>query len=311
MSLSLRENAANFEVFCRRFEREDDCVRFLFDAKWPNGFRCPHCENSQYYLISTRKLPLYECRACRAQTSLIKGTIMEGSRTPLLLWLQAIYLHTQPIQINARQLSTTIGVTYKTAWLICHKIRHAMSRADSKQLLTGIVRITDAVYSRRFTSTFEWHKQEQPLLIGASDNEEGDIGYMKIKLQSKKPLPDKYDCPNTQPFIQQYVDPQAAANVTITRRYGKSMNKKLVLEGNHVTWWLGRLFRGVGPKHLQVYLDQYCYYHNRVAHSLFDNLLSDCSTTQTIIYPVLIGRMVTVRSFRHSRHSLRQSQSAS
>jgi hypothetical protein len=298
--MSLRLQAADFELFCKRFEKEEDCINTLFDSKWPDGFRCPHCEHTQFYLTSTRRLPLYECRSCRTQTSLIVGTIMEGSRTPLRLWFQAIYLHTQPSCINALQLSTIICVTYKTAWSICHKIRFAMSSAESGQLLTGIVRVSDSVYCKRMSGSFDWHKQEQPLLIGTSDNEQGEIGFIKIKLQSKTTLRDKYDCPDTSPFISQHVDPQAAAHAIITRRYGRGMNKKLAWAGIYVTWWLGRLFRGIGPKHLQVYLDQYCYLQNREQSSLFDNLLKDCAITPRITYSSLIGTTSSTRSVRQA-----------
>lgn len=303
--MSLRVAAANFEAFCGRYQNEEDCIRALYDAKWPNGFRCPLCQHTQFYLISTRRLPLYECRSCRAQISLTAGTIMEGSRTPLRLWFQAIYLQTQPHCINALQLSTMIGVTYKTAWLICHKIRYAMGCAESQRILTGIVRVSDSVYCKRMYASFDWHKQEQPLLIGTSDTGDGDIGYVKIKLQSKIPLRDKYDCPDPMPFIKKYVDPDVASNVILTRRYGKNMNKELAWMGNTVTWWIGRVFRGIGPKHLQAYLDQFCFLQNQHSSSLFETLLSCTASTQRITYQTLVGNSPIVRSMRHSRHKLR------
>ncbi|WP_256759174.1 transposase [Cohnella sp. WQ 127256] len=309
--MSLRLEAEAFSAFCNRFDKEEVCIIALFEAKWPNGFHCPHCQHPSYYLISTRRLPLYECRSCKTQTSLIKETVMEGSRTSLRLWFQAIYLHSRSSSVNALQLSDLIGVTYKTAWLICHKIRHAMSRTDSAHLLTGIVRVTDGIYCKRITSTFDWHKQEQPILIGASNDEVGNIGYIKIKLQSKLPLRDKYDCPDTQPFLRNHVDPLATKNTIITRRYrryGKPIDKTLVMESHHATWWIGRLFRGVGPKHLQAYLDQYCYLSNHGIEVVFNHLLDACSTTHTIIYSVLIGRSTTIRSLKRLRNSVRVSQ---
>jgi hypothetical protein len=281
--------AAKFDSFREKYKNEEDCFIEIFNAKWPNGFRCPRCDHPHYYLISTRRLPLYECRSCRAQTSLIAGTFMEGSRTPVHLWFHAIFLHTQPQSINAVQLSTAISVTYKTAWLICHKIRRAMSRSDSEQKLTGIVRVSDSVYCRRLTTFFEWHRQEQPLLIGTSDNENGRIALLKIKLQSKKPLRDKYDCPDTAPFITNYVDPAAAPNVILTRRYGRNMNTTLAWMGHYVTQWIGQVFRGIGPKHLQSYLDQYCYTYNVGKEYMFSTLLADCIQTKRVTYNEIIS----------------------
>ncbi|TFE28983.1 transposase [Cohnella luojiensis] len=306
--MSLRLDAEAFQAFCSRYDSDKDCIEALFNAKWPNGFRCPRCQHSEAYLISTRRLPLYQCHSCKTQTSVIVGTIMEGSRTPLRLWFQAIHLHARPSSVNARQLSELIGVTYKTAWLICHKIRHAMSHSDSAHLLSGIVRVSDALYCRRLTPTFELDKQEQSILIGTSDNKEGDIGYIKIKLQSKKGLRDKYDSPDPKPFIQKHVEPLFAKNTIITRRYGRGMNKTLVWESYYVTSWLGRLFRGIGPKHLQAYLDQYCYHSNHKNSSRFNDLLQDCAITPTITNPILIGRAANTRSLRLTRNTDRKAQ---
>ncbi|WP_239615813.1 transposase [Cohnella mopanensis] len=299
--MSLRHDTEAFDAFCKRYESEEDCIVALYNAKWPNGFRCPNCQCHHAYLISTRRLPLYECYSCKKQTSLIKGTIMEGSRTSLRLWLRAIHLHARSNSINALQLSNLLEVTYKTAWLICHKIRYAMRQADSMILLAGIVRVTDAICYKRLTSTFELHKQEQPLLIGASGSEDGNIGYLKIEHQSKMSLRDKYDCPNPKPFILKHVDPRFSENVIITRRFGKTMNKALVWESHYLSSWMGRMFRGIGPKHLQAYINQYCYHSNHPSVGRFGILLIDSAIAHTITYPALTGRPITHRSLNRSR----------
>ncbi|MFC5467858.1 transposase [Cohnella suwonensis] len=299
--MSIREAQASFEEFCNRYSTEDSCIESLFRSKWPNGFLCPRCGFTECYLISTRRLPLYECRSCRAQTSLIAGTIMEGSRTPLRLWFQAIYLHTRPQCVNALQLSNSIGVTYKTAWLMCHKIRHAMSRAESGNLLSGIVRVSDSVYCKRLTPYFDWHPQEQALLIGSSVTKKGNIDQLKIKVQSKSLLKDKYDCPDPKPFIHQNVEPSSKKSVVFARKIHKNKFKELIWMGYHVTWWIAGLFRGIGPKHLQSYLDQYCYFYNRPQRSMFDLLLTDCANASSLTYPVLTRSERSYRTARQPR----------
>ncbi|WP_233566601.1 hypothetical protein [Cohnella endophytica] len=147
----------------------------------------------------------------------------------------------------------------------------------------------------------EWHKQEQHLLVGTSDSANGNIGQLKIKLQNKHALIDKYDCPDPAAFIRQNVDPHSASSVIFTRRYGRSMNKKLAWVGFNVTWWLGRLFRGIGPKHLQAYLDLYCYLYNRNRNSLFDCLLKDSVSFKRITCRELIGYEPVPRSNRPPR----------
>ncbi|MBB6730010.1 transposase, partial [Cohnella zeiphila] len=166
--MGMFDGSLSFDQVQRLLQDEEACIRVLFDARWPDGFRCPRCGRSSYSLISTRSLPLYECSRCRKQTSLIAGTVFQGTRTPLRLWFQAIYLHSRPGGVNALQLSEEIGVTYKTAWSICHKLRHAMSHAEAGELLEGWVRIQDAAIIHRATPTLEWQPQEQSVLIGAS-----------------------------------------------------------------------------------------------------------------------------------------------
>ncbi|MFC4599167.1 transposase [Cohnella hongkongensis] len=305
--MCLKEAAEKFRKFCAMFQEEADCFPYLFRLKWPDGFRCPRCGHPNYYLISTRRIPLYECQSCHAQTSLIAGTIMEGSRTPLHRWFQAIFLHARPLRVNARQLSEAIGVTYKTAWLICHKIRHAMTGKESNRLLSGIVRVSDTIYCKRLTPSFDWHKQEQPLLVGATESDNGALGPIVIRLQSKAPLKDKYARPDTAPFIRDHVNPTDAKNTIVTRRYGRDAHKKLASMGYTVTWWIGRLFLGVGPKHLQAYLYQFCYYYNRSQSSLYVQLLADCIASPTLTYPELTKSARGLRSNRLPRAPRAQS----
>ncbi|MCD9022105.1 transposase [Cohnella silvisoli] len=293
----------SFEAFCDLYATEADCISALFAAKWPDGFRCPRCGHSQAYLIHTRRLPLYECRACKAQPSLTSGTVMERTRTPLRLWFQAIYLHARPDGINALRLSQIISVTYKTAWLICHKLRYAMSQAEAEVLLSGLVKVTDAVlYPRIPLASGEWQKKEQALLAGVSEAEDGEKTHIKIKWFDKKTLPDRRTSPDVAPFIAQFVVP--AAKTIIARRYDKKENRILghPLRGvcGAAGWWLGWKFGGIGPKHLQVYLDHYCYMYNRKGEAICQILLQDCATRSTITYPELIAT-TNRRSYRLPR----------
>lgn len=292
------------------FNSEDECARVLFEARWPNGFRCPRCEHPHAYVISTRRLPLYQCQSCGAQTSLIAGTVMEGSRTPLRLWFQAIYLHSQPCSVNALQLSQAIGVTYKTAWLICHKLRHAMSSTESNQLLSGIVHVTDDILCKRYIPSTDWHIQEQSVLIGSTSNEQGEILHIKIKKQSKQPLRSPFAPPVADQFIRENVAPEATSRTIVTRRIGPDRNKALLQICYEAEKWLAWTFLGIGPKHLQAYLDQFCYMWNRQKQSVFTHLVQACSVTRAITYPTLTNS-TTMRSTRLPRKSVAASSLAS
>ncbi|MDF2646057.1 MAG: hypothetical protein K0Q73_1862 [Paenibacillus sp.] len=177
---------STLEQFQQQFPTEEACIDYFFWTKWPSGFSCPHCGHSRAYITSTRRLPLYECLQCHHQTSLTAGTIMAGSRTSLHKWLTAIFLISGTEQgTNAVALSKIISVTYKTAWLILHKIRHAISTADQGTLLSGIVQVNSAVYGKPYNPYFRNHPQEHYLLAGSSLNIQGEPSYIKLKLVPK------------------------------------------------------------------------------------------------------------------------------
>lgn len=293
----------SFECFTRYFDKEETCVKALFDIRWPEGFQCPRCQHKGTYFISTRRLPLFECPSCKTQTSLIAGTVMEGSRTSLRRWFQAIFLHAQPQSVNAVQLSHIIGVTYKTAWLICHKLRYAMTQAESNELLGGLVRVSEAIYARRMVPHFSWHKQEQPLLIGASEDENGTIIRLKIEKQAKETIKSRYVPFVVDRFISRHVEPDAAAGTIVTRRIGRGSNRTLIQIAQDAEWWLARLFLGIGCKHLQAYLDQYCFMMNN-NKSLLQKLFQSCVVSRTITYPSLIGRSSNSEFSRNSRYRI-------
>jgi transposase-like protein len=165
----------------------EDCVGFFYRMKWPNGFRCPKCGFNKAYTISNRRLPLYECISCGHQTSLIVGTILEKSRTCIKKWFTAIYLLSLEKSVNAQTLSHTIDVTYKTAWLMLHKIRHAMSEAERNTKLTGTISVNSAFYGRPYNPTIHKHPKETPVWIGASMGEQEQ----PISLKFKK-VPDEH-----------------------------------------------------------------------------------------------------------------------
>ncbi|TJY42021.1 transposase [Cohnella pontilimi] len=284
--------AVSFEEFCSLFQREKDCMRVLFESKWPDGFRCPKCAHTHAYMITTRTLPLYQCSSCDAQTSLIASTIFQGTRTPLRLWFQAIYLHARPEGVNALQLSRIIKVTYKTAWLICHKLRHAMQKQNEEEFLTGVIRITDAKLCTRTTASSAWHQQEQSVLVGASVDEQGQVTRLKIQKQNKQLLKNRYESPPTEPFIREHLDRTVTEPPIISRNYFGKRDYLLLGLAQKAQQRLADIFRGVGEKHLQVYLDQFCYAWNRRSQSIFEQLLRACAVTSTITYPQLIGRHV-------------------
>lgn len=172
----------SLEQFQNHFSTDSAYIEYIFQTKWPEGFSCPRCKHNHAYVTTPRRLPLYECSHCRHQTTLISGTIMEGSRTGLSKWILALFIFSRTNKgTTAIELSKFIKVTYKTAWLILYKIRSMIHSSDAQTPLSGSVCINSAIYGRPYNPSVDKHPQEHLLLIGSSVNESNESTYLKIK----------------------------------------------------------------------------------------------------------------------------------
>jgi transposase-like protein len=274
------------EQFISRFDTEEACAEYLFQVKWPHGFICPRCDHHHFYLIATRRLPLYECADCRHQTSLIVGTVMENSRTPLHKWFITFFLLSRASSISALHLSKKIQVTYKTAWLILYKIRQAMSEADASILLSGLVEVNDACYGRPSNSTSDRHPQEHPLLIGASMSRT-EPTYIKMKLLPDAHLQGKYVLRGgKEAFTEQHVERGTSDITFITERFKPRKLKNLFPLFAQANQWINETFHGLGPSHLQAYLNEFCYRINLNLQNvpIFESLIQLCSAIRVHSY---------------------------
>jgi transposase-like protein len=279
------------------FSSEETCEGALLTAKWPNGFTCARCGHSHAYTITTRRSPLFECSACGYQASLRAGTIMEGSGTSLCKWFHSLLLVSlSPSAINAVQLQAAIGVTYKTAWLMLHKLRHTMSQADvGAVMLSGIVRINAAKYGRPHNSSVLRHPQEQPVLVGASVTDEGEPIHIKIKRVADEHLRENAVLSSgARAFIEREVEPDTVDLQCVTARYGSHRFLRLLDVAKQANVWIFTTYHGIGSKHLQAYLDEFGYRMNIILQntnagaSTFTRLTRLCATTSTLTYSSLI-----------------------
>src|SRR3712207_3051470 len=110
------------------FTDESAARRHLEAIRWPNGPDCSHC-GSIARAYATKRPGKYRCaeKACRKDFSVTTGTVMEASHIPLHKWLFGFYLMAASKKgVSAHQLHRTVGVTYKSAWFMAHRIREAM-----------------------------------------------------------------------------------------------------------------------------------------------------------------------------------------
>jgi hypothetical protein len=110
--------------FEARFPDDAACARWLFEKRWPDGFRCPGCGHAKGWELGRGTL-VVECARCHRQTSVTAGTVLHRSHLPLKLWFLAAWLvATHRNGISARQLWLQLGLgSYKTAWLLLRKLR--------------------------------------------------------------------------------------------------------------------------------------------------------------------------------------------
>lgn len=115
------------------FTDPDKAREHLEAQRWPNGPICPHCGNCDLERIKALKgkahrAGLYQCAECREQFTVTVGSVFERSKIPLNKWLFAVHMMTASKKgCSAHQLHRMLGVTYKTAWFMCHRIREAMA----------------------------------------------------------------------------------------------------------------------------------------------------------------------------------------
>lgn len=131
--------------FMQRYGSDDQCEAALIESRWPSGFACPMCGCGHSSSFRREGRLYFQCTACRYQCSVISGTIFEATKLPLTRWFLAMYLLTQSKNnVAALELMRLLGVCYKTAWLVKHKLMEVMRVREDDRQLDGRVEIDDA-----------------------------------------------------------------------------------------------------------------------------------------------------------------------
>jgi len=148
-------------IIAPHFQDPEKAREFLEAKRWPDGPECPHCGviGEAYRLVADledkkakthARNGVWKCGACREQFTVTVGTIMEDSHIPLNKWLLAFHLLCASKKgMSAHQLHRMLGVTYKSAWFMAHRIRYAMTQEPLSSKLDGIVEIDEAYIGGR------------------------------------------------------------------------------------------------------------------------------------------------------------------
>jgi transposase-like protein len=297
--------------FQHRFPDEHACAAYLANARWPNGFRCPACGHDKGWELATKAFT-WECAGCGKQTSVTAGTVMHGSRLALTVWFWAAYLMaTHANGMSARQLWRQLGLgSYKSAWLLCAKLRRAMV-APERSPLKGLVEVDE--------TAIPYRTNDDPPAGGRGRSHNGKMLVAgAVEIEGRAPgrvrLAAIDDCSaeTLHAFIRTDIAPGAtvktdgwsgypgAPGVTHAPHRVGPMAAHIVLPWAHrlfanlKCWALG-VYHGLRRKHVQSYLDEFVFRFNRrkTRHAAFRSLLAIGVSTKPTTYEMLIAPEAT------------------
>ena len=284
-----------FKDIQRQFETEDACREYLIQLRWPNGFVCPICGCKDHYVISGRHK--YQCKSCRYQVSVTAGTVMDRSHLSLRTWIWAIYLVSRDKRgYSAMQLSRVLNLPYNTAWFLLHRIRHAMAERDSNYMLTGIVDLDDTYFGKPKKGGKRGRgTTKTKVVVAVSRDEEGKPKYAKMQV-----VPDLKG-KTIGKFVKGCIEEGSAVQTDAYHSYRKPLAEKYLhkyqvfdAESDMLKWlhtiignakaFVSGTFHGLGKKHMQSYLDEYCYRFNRrhLGGDIFSRLLFAITRSSTL-----------------------------
>ncbi len=160
-----------------QFSCETKCREALEKLRWPDGPVCPRCTTAGACALPSGEK--WECRACDYQFTVTAGTIMHDSHLPLRKWFVAIYLMCESKKgMSANQLKRTLGVSYKTAWYLCHRIREAMGNDQlSGPTLVGVVEVDETYVGGKRQGKGRGYKGNKVIVAGAIQRN----GYVRLE----------------------------------------------------------------------------------------------------------------------------------
>lgn len=116
----------DYQQFVEHYGTEEQCFDALYRWRWPNGFRCPHCDHDRYCQLAHRKL--LQCNRCRRQTSVTAGSEFDSTKLPLTVWFRAYYLLTRDQKpSSAMALHRALDISYNAAWRMKRKLLRAIT----------------------------------------------------------------------------------------------------------------------------------------------------------------------------------------
>jgi len=287
--------------FMRRFRTEKDCLEYLMEYRWANGFTCPHCKNPKGW---TMKRGLFHCSSCQKQTSVTAGTVLHNTRIPLQSWFLAMwFICTQKKGVSAADLQTELGLgCYKSAWLMMQKLRQAMVRLEREKLQN------EAEVDETYLGATEANVRGRELIEKALIVIAVELNGRKIERIRLRHIPDA-SANSLCGFITDCVEADAVIHTDAWKGYSPlekagykhqitsiKGDERVALEcfpnvhlvASLLKRWVLSTYQGrVEHKHLQHYLDEFVFRFNRrkskhvgkIFHSLVEQLFTHQAKT--------------------------------
>ncbi len=268
----------NIMEFEKRFSSEQECRKYLFELRWPDGFKCPDCLHEKAWITSRG---LYHCAKCSSETSVTAGTIFHDTRKPLRLWFRAMWFVTnQKHGISALGLQRALSIgSYHTAWEWLYRLRHAMVR-PGRDRISGTVEVDETYVGGKKAGKRGRGSGGKVLVIIAAQIDGNKIG--RIRLQR---IPDASgDSLNR--AIKECIEPNSTVITDGWEGYSKletfgymrkiakkevTIGENLLPKCNMVASLLKRWLLGTHQgraQHLDYYLDEFTFrFNRRTSHS--------------------------------------------
>jgi len=266
----------DFMEFKERFSTDEACRDYLFQLRWPEGFRCPRCQHTKAWPTGGT---LFKCSACSYKVSVIAGTIFQDTHKPLTIWFHAMWwVVSQKNGASALGLQQILGLgSYKTAWSWLHKLRRAMVR-PGRDRLSGRVEV-DETYLGSLEEGVRGRQTEKKALIAVAAEEVGKKGIGRIRMKRIHDASSE----SLHPFIKESIESGSVIHTDgwsgylgldevvytheATSLRGRNASELLPRVHRVVSllkrWLMGTHQGAVSHEHLEYYLDEFTFRFNR------------------------------------------------
>lgn len=273
-----RDYPRTYREFVAMFPDQEACLAYLEHLRWPEGFVCPVCSSRIEPWRQTRRR--LSCPSCRHQGSIVAGTVLDKTRTPLVIWFEAAWhLTTAKNGLSAKTLERTLGIRYRVAWTMLQRFRVAMVRAD-RSCLSGTVEVDETLVGGVHRGGKMGRGVAKSVVVIAVEVR-NPKGFGRIRIRHILDATSE----SLLPFVLDTVTPGASVHTDGWRGYNGLeakgyAHKKTVLATSddpaHVAlpavhrvasllkrWILGTHQGSVTPEHLQAYLEEFTFRFNR------------------------------------------------